>query len=344
MPVQLANSIVTTFPASSSRASCPLELVHTDLSGPARVPGPGGVVYRLTITDDFTRWRWLKLLTNKREETILEAFKEYKAMAEAQHPACRLVTIQDDKGAEFIGNRIEAWCKEHGIQPQHTVRATPQQNGRAERDFRNLAESATCISARAGMSISWWAEAAHASNCIYNRFPHCALGCTPFELWMATSPISPICVSGDAWLMSTCRRTRGRSPSTERTLGSAHSLPYHDDHKGWEFLHHETSGRVVSRDVLWQEDAFRHISHGFLGPSSMLCCSLLHYIDVICCTCPASLAEWYIVVKARAQINGIATAGAAQIESIYLYSICNYIEHSISHWLDVLSEQQIVAR
>jgi hypothetical protein len=72
------------FPASS-RASRPLELVHTNLSGPARVLGTGGVLYRLTITDDFTRWRWLKLITNKHEETILEAFKEYKAMGEAQH-------------------------------------------------------------------------------------------------------------------------------------------------------------------------------------------------------------------------------------------------------------------
>jgi len=41
----------------------------------SRVPGTG-VVYRLTLTDDFTLWRWLNLLTNKREETILEAFKE----------------------------------------------------------------------------------------------------------------------------------------------------------------------------------------------------------------------------------------------------------------------------
>ena len=129
-------------------------------------------------------WRWLKLLTNKREKTILEAFKEYKAMAEAQHPACRLVIIRDGKGAEFIWNRIAAWCKEHGIQPQHTVRATPQQNGRAERGFRDLAEGATCILARAGMSI----EAAHASNYIYNRFPHHALGCTPFELWYGHKP------------------------------------------------------------------------------------------------------------------------------------------------------------
>ena len=74
-------------------------------------------------------------------------------MAEAQHP-----TIQDDKGGEFIGNRIAAWGKEHGIQAQHTVHATPEQNERAERGFRDLAGSALC------MAVSWWAEAAHASN------------------------------------------------------------------------------------------------------------------------------------------------------------------------------------
>jgi len=119
------------------------------------------------ITDDFT------------EETILEAFKEYKAMAEAQHPACKLVTIRGDKGAEFIGNWIAAWCKEHSIQAQYTVHATPQQNDRAEHGFRDLAESATCIMARAGMAISWWAEAAHASNYIYNRLPHSAAGSSP---------------------------------------------------------------------------------------------------------------------------------------------------------------------
>jgi transposase InsO family protein len=140
-------------PASSSHAARPLELVHTDLSGPARAPGTGGIIYRLTITDNFSRWRWLKFLTNKREKTILKTFKEYKAMAEAQHPVCKLVTIRDDKGAEFIGNRIAAWRKEHGIQAQHTVRATPEQNGRAKLGFRDLAKSATCI--LAGMAISW---------------------------------------------------------------------------------------------------------------------------------------------------------------------------------------------
>jgi len=50
------------FPPSSSCALYALKLVHTDLSGPAHVPGTGGVIYCLTITDDFTCWHWL---TNK---------------------------------------------------------------------------------------------------------------------------------------------------------------------------------------------------------------------------------------------------------------------------------------
>jgi transposase InsO family protein len=246
------------FPASSSRASRPLELVHTDLSGPARVPGTGGVLYRLTITDDFTCWRWLKLITNKREETILEAFKEYKAMAEVQHPACRLVTIRDDKGAEFIGKQIAAWRKEHGIQAQHTVRATPEQNGRAERGFRDLAEGATCILARAGMAVSWWAEAAHAANYVYNRFPHRALRRAPFELWYGRKPnLANLRVWGCLAYVHLQKDQR------EEPKHGAHTrlctfIAYRDDYKGWEFLDHETGSRVVSRDVLWQENAFRH--------------------------------------------------------------------------------------
>jgi hypothetical protein len=169
----------------------------------------------------------LKLITNNHEETILEAFRECKAMGEAQHPACRLVTIRDDEGAEFIGKQIAAWRKEHGIQAQYTVHATPEQNGRAEHGFRDLAEGATCILARAGMAVSRWAEAAHASNYVHNRFPHRTLHCAPFELWYGRKPnlAQSACLRMQAWHMSTCRRTRGRSPSMAHTPGFAPSLP-----------------------------------------------------------------------------------------------------------------------
>ena len=101
--------------------------MHTGLSGPAYVAGTGGVIYRLIIRDDSsTGAGWLRLLTNKHEESTLEAFKEYKAMAEAQHPVCRLMTIQNDRGADSIRDCIAARRREHGIQAQHIVRGTPR--------------------------------------------------------------------------------------------------------------------------------------------------------------------------------------------------------------------------
>ena len=108
------------------------------------------------------------------------------------------------------------------------------------------------------MSISWWAEAAHASNYIYNHFPHRALGCTPFELWYGHKPnLANLRVWGCLAYVHLQKDQR------EEPKHGAHTrlctfIAYHDDYKGWEFLNHETGSRVVSSDVLWQENAFRH--------------------------------------------------------------------------------------
>jgi hypothetical protein len=54
-----------------------LELVHTTLMGQLVCQ----VLIMLciaSITYDFTRWHWLKLVTNKFEEMNLEAFNEYR--------------------------------------------------------------------------------------------------------------------------------------------------------------------------------------------------------------------------------------------------------------------------
>jgi hypothetical protein len=78
------------------------------------------VHYRLTITDDFTRWRWPKLITNKREETILEAFKEYKAMREAQHPVYRLVTTRE---LSSLGSRLQPGARSMAL--KHNTQCVP---------------------------------------------------------------------------------------------------------------------------------------------------------------------------------------------------------------------------
>ena len=50
---------------STTRASKPLELIHSDLSGKAAVPSLGGSFYCLSLIDDCTRFTWIYFLKRK---------------------------------------------------------------------------------------------------------------------------------------------------------------------------------------------------------------------------------------------------------------------------------------
>ena len=125
------------FPPSSSRASKPLQLVHSDVHGPVKVSTHQGYRYWVTFIDDYSRFKAVYLLKQKSE--TFAAFKQFKAWAENVTGA-KLGTLRDDKGGEYMSREFEVFCIEHGIQRQHTVRNQPQQNGVAERSNRTMEE------------------------------------------------------------------------------------------------------------------------------------------------------------------------------------------------------------
>ncbi|CAI7898927.1 unnamed protein product [Closterium sp. NIES-54] len=58
----------TSFPTSTTRASAPLELVHTDVCGPMQTPErEKGSKYFITFLDDFSRLSWVTLVKTKDE-------------------------------------------------------------------------------------------------------------------------------------------------------------------------------------------------------------------------------------------------------------------------------------
>jgi transposase InsO family protein len=101
----------------------PLELVHSDLHGPLPATA-NGFKYWISFTDDASRFRRCWLLHKKSE--AFDAFKHYKAWAEKQ-TGKSLKSLRDDKGGEYMSNEWENFMLEHGIERQHTARATPQQ-------------------------------------------------------------------------------------------------------------------------------------------------------------------------------------------------------------------------
>jgi transposase InsO family protein len=98
--------------------------------------------YFLTFIDDFSRRTWVYFLKLKSE--VFDKFLAYKALVEKQsgHQIQRLRT---DNGGEYVNKNFTSYCTTQGIQMQHTVPYTPQQNGVVERKNCTLKEMANCM-------------------------------------------------------------------------------------------------------------------------------------------------------------------------------------------------------
>ena len=68
------------FPSSGKRAKQILELVHSDVFGPVKVPSLGNSVYYVSFIGDFSRNTWIYFLKKKSE--VFDGFKEFKALVE----------------------------------------------------------------------------------------------------------------------------------------------------------------------------------------------------------------------------------------------------------------------
>ena len=98
--------------------------------------------YVLTFIDDFSRYTWVFFLKKKSE--VLERFTEFKALVE-NASGRKIKYIRYDNGGEYIKYELLQICAYSGIQIQHYIPYTPQQNGVAERKNRSLKEMTACM-------------------------------------------------------------------------------------------------------------------------------------------------------------------------------------------------------
>lgn len=154
-------------PRSASRKFGHLFLLHTDLKGPLPVATPEGRRYWMTFIDDDSRYWAVTFL--KRKSDALDTFKAYKVYAETAL-GLRIKATRDDKGGEYIGHEYDAFCRQHGIQRQHTEPDETHQNGVAERANRTIAEGATALLVQSKLPPSFWGYGVsafvHTRNCM----------------------------------------------------------------------------------------------------------------------------------------------------------------------------------
>ncbi|CAI7835039.1 unnamed protein product [Closterium sp. NIES-54] len=113
----------------------PLQTLHMDVWGPARVRGQGHECYFLLVVDDYLRYTTVFPLRSKGDVTevlidwVRAARLQLRESFGSDFPVLRL---HSDRGGEFSSARLGAFCRAQGIHQTFTLPASPQQNGIAE--------------------------------------------------------------------------------------------------------------------------------------------------------------------------------------------------------------------
>lgn len=135
---------------SSLIYSTPLELVFSDLWGPAPITSFGGFTYYVTFVDAYSKYTWIYFLKTKSE--TLQVFKHFKALVELQLHT-KIKAFQSDWGGEF--RPFKSYLAELGITHRLICPHTHHQNGVIERKHRHIVETGLSLLAHASMPMKF---------------------------------------------------------------------------------------------------------------------------------------------------------------------------------------------
>ncbi|EOY09661.1 Cysteine-rich RLK (RECEPTOR-like protein kinase) 8 [Theobroma cacao] len=163
--------------------TCAFQLVHVDIWGPYETPTLSGQRYFLIVVDDFTRFTWVFLMSNKSDVlTIILSFNNHVQKQFELQIKC----IRSNNGLEF---RLSDFFAKTGIIHHLSSVDTPQQNGIVERKHRHILTVARALMHQSSVPICLWGDAILTAVHIINRVPTKILqNKSPFELIFHKAP------------------------------------------------------------------------------------------------------------------------------------------------------------
>ena len=166
---------------TTSCSSFPLEIVYSDLWGPAPLLSHNGFRYYIVFVDDFSRFSWIYFLRSKDE--VLRVFSTFKCQVEnlLQHT---IKTLRTDGGTEYktISRTFPS------IVHQTTCPYTPQQNGVSERKHRHIVELAIANMAHASIPEKFWDDIFSSMVYLINRLPSANSSSSPYSKLFHKNP------------------------------------------------------------------------------------------------------------------------------------------------------------
>ncbi|CAI7801343.1 unnamed protein product [Closterium sp. NIES-53] len=231
----------------------PLQTLHMDVWGPARVRGQGHERYFLLVVDDYSRYTTVFPLRSKGEVTevlidwIRAARLQLRESFGSDFPVLRL---HSDRGGEFSSASLGALCRAQGIRQTFTLPASPQQNGIAERRIGMVMDVARTSMIHVAAPHFLWPFAVQYAAHQLNLQPRVSLPETsPTLLW--TGKV------GDAsafrvWGSRAFVRDLSADKLSPRAVPCVF-LGFPPDAPGWQFYHPTTCRVLSSQDVTFDE-------------------------------------------------------------------------------------------
>lgn len=249
-PCVSAKQTRASFPTSRTRATTPLELVHTDVCGPMPVRSMGNSRYFVTVVDDASDYK--EAIPIARKEDAGATVRNTIARWEVQ-TGRKLQRWRSDRGGEYVNATMDKWTKERGAVHETTAPYTPEQNGKAERANRTILEKVVAIMKAAHCDQSLWAEAVSTVPHVLNRVPRAGAKATPHQLWCGMRPtVAHLRTFGcRVFVLTPAKQRRKLSPRGKPGI----FVGYEEGSKAYRVL---VEGSIkVSRDVIFDETSMQ---------------------------------------------------------------------------------------
>ncbi|CAI7876264.1 unnamed protein product [Closterium sp. NIES-54] len=234
--------------------TAPLQTLHMDVWGPARVSGQGRELYFLLVVDDYTGYTTVFSLRSKGEVVdvlipwIRAVHLQLRERFRQDLPDLRL---HSDRGGEFSSDLLRDFCHGEGILQLFTLLVSPQQNGIAERRIGLVMEVARTSMIHAAAPHFLWPFAVRYAAHQLNLWPRVSL----------LETLTTLRWTGQAGDASVFRVWGSRAFVQDMSADklSARAIPcvflgLPPDADGWQF-YHPTLRRVFPSQVVTFDDS-----------------------------------------------------------------------------------------
>lgn len=181
---QMAKSHALPFHLSSSVSEQPLDLIFTDVWGPASVVSLSGARYYVSFLDDYSKFLWLFPI--KLKSDVESVFLQFQCYVE-KHFERKIKSVQSDWGGEY--RRLHNYFKANGITHRLACPYTHQQMGSIERRHRQIVEVGLSMLSHSNLPLLYWEDAFQTATYLINRLPTPILNnISPYEFLYKRKP------------------------------------------------------------------------------------------------------------------------------------------------------------